>query len=158
MKHVQRIASTTRMRVPAEKWLVRAATQVNCATGAFTTIVFDEKIFEFGSGYDETTGTFTAPKTGWYYINGNVVMAVAVIGAGVVMYTSLWLNGAALVWGTLAQQAANIAAGYLSSNVGALVYMEKDDYIRCRVYHALGAAWNTNANDPSCHLSIFEVV
>lgn len=42
--------------------------------GTVFTIIYDSVVSNVGSNYDNTTGVFTAPVTGFYYFSGNVIL------------------------------------------------------------------------------------
>jgi hypothetical protein len=116
---------------------VKVSARLNAAqsvgTGAITAIVYDTELFDTGSDFNTTTGIFTAPVTGYYFVSHNVTVESLKDGGRVISY--IYVNSAN------AMSVANTAG--VATNVGAcaagIFYVTSGQAIQGCVYHDHGS-------------------
>jgi hypothetical protein len=117
---------------------VKAAARLNAAqsvnSGAITGVIYDTELYDIGSDYNTSTGLFTAPVTGYYFISHNVTITSLKDGGRVISY--IYVNSANVL------STANTAG--VATNVGAcaagVFYVTSGQTIGGYVYHDHGSA------------------
>lgn len=107
-----------------------SATQTNkTGDGTAYTIIFDTEINDDGSGYNNSTGVFTAPVTGNYLFNTTVALA------GVILQTASLINMTGSAYGIVPFEVGQTNA--FNNNIGtgtAIVKMTAGDTMSVVAY------------------------
>lgn len=82
-------ATATRANNPTYGGAFRATRSTNQTSG--TTIIFDNVVNQTGSGYNNATGVFTAPVTGWYRFSMELYYVNAA-GTSYAVHAGMYLN------------------------------------------------------------------
>lgn len=121
--------------------LVRATTKAECSFSAhrngsdhtMTTnsgqdlLIFGTTDYNYGNGYDTTTGIFTAPEKGRYRVEGLVTANVMEVGKQLVMYVVDGVSGTILKRGGNHNSAAAVA---MSTGLATTLDLDKNDSIK----------------------------
>ncbi|RQS63839.1 hypothetical protein [Burkholderia sp. Bp8984] len=123
---------------------------------AFTTVTTWTTSFDVNSNFTASTGTFTAPATGYYLVSAGVAWGTMTGAAGVGLALAIFANGTQVATGYLPYPTTS-TFGVLPAAVSALVSLTSGQTIVVKAFQnsggAVALANNANAN----YLSITQV-
>jgi hypothetical protein len=112
----------------------------NFTSGAQDTIVFDQVGFDLGNEYDNTTGTFTPKRSGYYLVH----CVVEFSGTGAGDYAvNIYKNKAAVAAGDLV--VANGAS--ISLQVNEVIPFAANDAVTCGTFQTTGGSVDEMGNE-----------
>lgn len=120
------------METKAKAYL--SADQLNLAQLTWTKILLDTEDYDIGADFDTGNNRFTAPVSGFYQINANLLWVGNSVVADKVYYTAIWVNGALAA--ATAAQASHI--GVIGSCVSSVEYVASGQHIELYGYHNAG--------------------
>ena len=122
------------------------------------TLVYDSVSTDTDNGYDNSTGIFTAPLSGFYQVNASIAVAPS-NWASVSTYNSagvigVYKNNNPIASGPYIDFRGIILGGVVlqaitASSISNLVYLNSGDTLRCKLAYLTTAPsnfWNTNTN------------
>jgi hypothetical protein len=99
--------------------------------GDTTTLISADPDYDAGADYDTSTGRFTAPSTGWYVFDANVV--VKTTGAsGAYAYAQLRVNGASFLNTAIIAETSAIEfddLDYVVLKLSSQVFLRRGSYV-----------------------------
>jgi hypothetical protein len=124
------------------------AARATCSNGQVisnssqTTIIFNNTEFDTHGTYDNTTGIFTAPNSGYYQVNGKAGASIPGASASFVLYLYVNLTAMSETWET-----TDTVTNNRTVLMNELVYLNKDDEVRLDVFHNTGASRTLQASN-----------
>ena len=114
------------------KFRAYKSADLTVVTATLTDVVFDTENFDPGADYDNTTGDYTVPVTGYYLIQSGFGYDPCV--AAKLIQCRIRKNGAIVLL-------SNVHTGITTSNISVLsgiLYLAADDVIDVQTYHTFG--------------------
>ena len=130
----------------------RTTAQSGLSSGSTTLLVFNVEDYDFGGGYDTSTGRYTAGTGagGVYAVSGNVQITGIVV-AGTIIYLTIFLNGTEYARGNRIE---THSAGIYGVSVTDLILVSPNDIVDIRVFHNDGGNRSTEGSLSTGHFSI----
>lgn len=116
-------------------FLAILSSSANDVTGdnTYYTIIFDTEVFDIGSGYNNSTGIFTAPITGKYFLTSNVMYFINASTGGLTCFSCIntsngpYWNSEMPTKRTCANFSGPGADSWVGNNYGVLADMDAGD-------------------------------
>lgn len=113
-------------------WAVRETTDQTITRLVWTTIVFNGEQYDTGSDYNNSTGIFTAPATGWYHFD--CILKYYGLDVGAYAYISLYKNTSTrLIDMTVKFQP--VAGEVITIGGSCTIYLSASDTIETKTIH-----------------------
>lgn len=149
------LTTTEAMLTAVKVEATRSSSAQSISTGNTDTLVFDTEITDNLNAYNPSTGEFTAPKPGSYFVSANFYSATQTAFATnerLIMY--IFKNG-------VQQKAIAIKSDGSQSQTGvdgsSLVTLVKGDVVTVRLFQDSGATQSTFTSSGLTNLAVFEV-
>ena len=112
--------------------------QANLATSTVVTLLFATEVFDQNADYNNSTYTFTAPVTGRYQLNVNVLVTSIDYDAG--YYQIQLTTSNRIYYHTFDPDFGGKDFTYFNQDVSVLADMDASDTVKVNIYQAGGAA------------------
>lgn len=106
------------------------------AAGALT-LAFNNVLYNVGSGYNSSTGNFTAPVSGYYMVSAALMSGTTQSGF---MVIELGYNGTITYGAQCLATSASVSSSECGVSASTVMYLNANDYIQLRGYKSAGGA------------------
>jgi len=121
--------------------------QTGIAAATWTKVILNGTNWNIGSGYDTSTGTFTAPQSGYYQVNATLYLTWS--GSGSAVGIGFYKNGSLHRLNVWSGSAILVTGGVW--DLSSMVSLSENDTLELYVY--IGTATNTSITATSPHQS-----
>lgn len=149
------LSTTEAMLTSARVLASRSTSQQNFSTGATTTIIFDTEDHDNLSGYNPSTGEFTAPKTGNYFVEAlwySATQSALADNERLILYA--YVNGS--IRRVLAENGSG-SNTQVAINGSGIVQLNKGDVLTIRLFQDSASTLSTIATANNTNLSIHQI-
>jgi hypothetical protein len=125
------------------------------ATGSFSAALCQTELYDTGADFNNTTGVFTAPHSGWYVFDGMVGLETALTDAATI--AGGWYDGTNTILTASTTQDGSVASGtgFQRFTLAHAMYLAASTTIYPFVWHNSAAARNIPAGYAAgCRISI----
>lgn len=127
------------------------------ANGAATTVTSWTTGFDANSNFTASTGTFTAPATGYYLISCQIVTAAVSIPANTLFSVNIISNAVVVAAGQSTFPTVSGANTAMQAQASVVASIAAGQTVTISIFHNEGAAINTSTGSGANYLSIVQL-